>query len=239
MKFIISFLFIFISLSSNGESITRYPNFTIKLNLSDTICNIKQSVFLYYPTQAADGTETHLLDSCCIDKETHIITLKGYVKEEQEVYVCFTERGPLDLPLLVEPNDHLEANIDITDDFKWAYPKEMITASRHQAEYNQFIEDAQKTSFEDDEELFAKAIDKSDSPALAYLAYIYCAFRSKEVKDRIFQKAYKKFPNYQPFINIKTKPKFPKESEASKRFYKRYKEVNQRRLDILIKRGKK
>lgn len=233
MKFILSVIFILFSITSNGENITRTPNFTIKLNLSDSICNIKQNVYLFYITDAANGgTEYHLQDFCTIDKNSHTITLKGYVKEEREIYITFTEQGPLEVAILVEPNDHLEANIDIKDVFEC---KHMITASRHQAEYNQFIKDAANTNGEDKESFYANAIDKSDSPALANLAYKYCIKKSKDVRDRIFQKACKKFPNYQPFIDIKNAYKLPKESEVSKRFYKKYKEISLRRIFMMQK----
>lgn len=237
MRFILSLLLIFISVVSNGDNVNHVPNFSIKLNLSDSLCNIHQCGYLYYTTHAADGTEMHLLDSCIIDQNKHFILFKGYIKEETEVSIIFTEQGPFDISVLVEPNDHLEANIDITDIFKLSHGKEMITASRHQKVYNQFKEESSKI-INEKEKFYENAIDHTDSPALAYLAYFFSAYYFKDSKDRLFQKVYKKFPNYQPFINIKTKPNFPKESEVSKRFYKRYKEVIQRRLDLLTKRGK-
>lgn len=172
MKFILSFLFIFISLVSNGDNVTHAPNFSIKLNLSDSLCNIQQCGYLYYTTQAADGTEIHLLGSCVINKNKHFIVFKGYVKEETIVSIIFTEQGPFDISILVEPNDRLEANIDITDIFKLSHGKEMITASRHQKEYNQFKEESSKT-FTKEEEFYENAIDHTESPALAYLAYFF------------------------------------------------------------------
>lgn len=134
----------------------------------------------------------HLLDSCVIDPNKHFISFKGYVKEETEVSIIFTEQGPFDLAVLVEPNDHLEANIDITDIFELSHGKEMITASRHQKEYNQFKEESSKM-FTEKEKFYENTIDHTDSPALAYLTYFFSAYFFKDSKDRLFQKVYKKF----------------------------------------------
>lgn len=233
MKFILSLIFALFSITSNGECITRNPNFTIKLNISDTICNIKQNVYLYYITKAANGnTEYHIQDFCTIDKNSHTITLKGHVKEERNVFLFFTQQGPLDVEILVEPNDHLETNIETTDVFEC---KHMVKASRHQAEYNLFMKESANMNDEDKESFYANAIDKSDSPALAELAYIYCIKKNKDVRDRIFQKAYNKFPNYQPLIDIKNANKLPKVSEASKRFNKKHKEISLRRIFTMKK----
>jgi len=207
-------------------------NFSLLLNISNS--PIEQNVYMFYVSSASDGSETHLLDSCHIKNNQKKFLLEGYIKEENEVYVTFEKYGPIELPILVRPGDHLETIVGAEDNNQWNYPPKMVTSSLHQDEYNSFKEQVSNTSIDNKFNLYKHTLETTNSPYIAYMCYIYSTNLEKMKSEIILETAMKRFPRYERFREKQKGYRLKKETNSSKQFHKRLSYIINNRLKLLI-----
>lgn len=213
------------------EANTR-KNFSLLLNISNS--PIQQNVYMFYVSSASDGSETHLLDSCLIKTDQKQFLLEGYINEENQVYVTFEKYGPIELPILVRPGDHLETIVGAEDNNQWNYPPKMVTSSLHQDEYNSFKEQVSNTSIANKFNFYKQTLETTNSPYIAYMCYIFSTNLEKTKSEIILGSAMKKFPNYERFREKQKGYRLKKETNSSKQFHKRLSYIINNRLKLLI-----
>lgn len=225
-------IMLFIVLSSVCSKANTRKNFSLLLNINNS--PIEQGVYMFYVSPASDGSETHLLDSCHIKTNQKQLLLEGYIKEENEVYITFEKYGPIELPILVRPGEHLETLVAAEDNNQWNYLPKMTKSSLHQHEYDTFKEQVKNTSIDNKFNFYIHTVETTNSAYIAYMCYIFSTNLGKMKSEIVLEIAKKRFPTYERFREKQKGYRLNKETNSSKQFHRRLSYIINNRLKLLI-----
>lgn len=114
------FLFLLQVFAVVSISLSQVTNFRLTLSLDSVLTSDEQWCYLHSFVNEFD----HLIvDSVKIDKGVREVVLAGFAPEERSFTLTFSKKGPLNLEVIVEPNDQLVINLDETDDRGGFYSK--------------------------------------------------------------------------------------------------------------------
>ena len=114
------FLFLLQVFAVVSISLSQVTNFRLTLSLDSALTSDDQWCYLH---SFVNETDHLIADSVKIDKGVREVVLAGFTPEERSFTLTFSKKGPLNLEVIVEPNDQLVINLDENDDRGSFYSK--------------------------------------------------------------------------------------------------------------------